>query len=359
MGIIKTTAYPMRYAAQSMQPQLRPNAEDSKSSPQFSFGAIRCIDAERKFGSEEHTGDQCEQSTRQYTDMMFVQFSVTPNGNPRRMQKDIAMRIASTLGVKCMYHEPEAPGDNILTICNHGGYTVAGWHITDYNITSNWFALDELPQILRVMEVLSSFKPDGEIRINYQPERYDLPMLMNVSTIMEARRPLIEEALGLTDELKIVVTQYLTFSFKLDVFHMPAIEACACLLRQAARMGIATKKARMKPWEQTDMSNPKFQMRSWLLRLGFIGEQFERPRRTLVDGLEGNGAFFDEASRKKAADMRRRKKALALVAEARAQIVSADNNGKDTSTTSDSEIMTQGIADFRHKARRVYRIRRR
>lgn len=71
----------------------------------------------------------------------------------------------------------------------------------------------------------------------------------------------------------------------------------------------------MKPYDQADMSNPQFQMRCWLLRLGFIGEQFERPRRTLVDGLKGNGAFFVETNRQKAVDTRRRKKVLTLVAK--------------------------------------------
>lgn len=47
----------------------------------------------------------------------------------------------------------------------------------------------------------------------------------------------------------------------------------------------------MKP---CDGSNPKFQMRSWLLRLGFIGEEYERPRHTLLSGLEGDSAFFTE-----------------------------------------------------------------
>ena len=65
----------------------------------------------------------------------------------------------------------------------------------------------------------------------------------------------------------------------------------------------------MKP---CDMSNPKYQMRSWLLRLGFIGELFERPRQTLLEQLDGNAAFFDDAGKQKAKDKRRQKKAMAL-----------------------------------------------
>lgn len=97
---------------------------------------------------------------------------------------------------------------------------------------------------------------------------------------------------------------------QLTAFSLPVIEACVCLLYQVSAMAVATKKARMK---SCDMSNPKYQMRSWLLRLGFIGERFERPRRTLLEQLNGNAAFFDDAGKQKARDKRMQKKAMALV----------------------------------------------
>ena len=76
-------------------------------------------------------------------------------------------------------------------------------------------------------------------------------------------------------------------------------------------MAAATGKARMKP---CDGSNPKFQMRSWLLRLGFIGEEYECPRHTLLSGLEGDSAFFTESGKKRALGKRRREKAMEWMA---------------------------------------------
>lgn len=101
----------------------------------------------------------------------------------------------------------------------------------------------------------------------------------------------------------------LGFSFPLEVFSLPIMEACACLLYKVSAMAAAARKARIKP---CDMSNPKYQMRSWLLRPGFIGEQFERPRQTLLEKLDGNTAFFDEAGKRKARDKRRLQKAMTL-----------------------------------------------
>ena len=37
--------------------------------------------------------------------------------------------------------------------------------------------------------------------------------------------------------------------------------------------------------------NPKYAMRTWLLRLGFIGEEFETARMHLTKRLPGNAAW--------------------------------------------------------------------
>lgn len=144
----------------------------------------------------------------------------------------------------------------------------------------------------------------------YDRGRYDMEMVFNAYTILEARRALVEIALKFEDETRLVVGRNLAFSIPRDDFSLPVIKAYACLLYQVSAMAVTTKKARMKP---CDMSNPKYQMRSWLLRLGFIGERFERPRQTLLEQLDGNAAFFYDTGKQKARDKRMQKKAMALV----------------------------------------------
>ena len=165
--------------------------------------------------------------------------------------------------------------------------------------------------MLQALQTLAShgYAPDGEMTVRFVPERYDASLVFNAYTILEARRELIELALGFKGEAQLIVGMDLEFSFPLEVFSLPVIEACACLLYKVSTMAAATRKARMKP---CDMSNPKYQMRSWLLRLGFIGEQFERPRQTLLEKLDGNTAFFNEAGKRRATDKRRLQKAMKL-----------------------------------------------
>ena len=62
------------------------------------------------------------------------------------------------------------------------------------------------------------------------------------------------------------------------------IQLCLALSQMAKQ----AKAASPKP-QQTD--NPKYAMRTWLLRLGFIGDEFETARLVLTRNLEGDTAF--------------------------------------------------------------------
>lgn len=62
------------------------------------------------------------------------------------------------------------------------------------------------------------------------------------------------------------------------------IQLCLAL----SAMAKDAKSASPKP-QQTD--NPKYAMRTWLLRLGFIGDEFKTARDILTRNLEGDAAF--------------------------------------------------------------------
>ena len=62
------------------------------------------------------------------------------------------------------------------------------------------------------------------------------------------------------------------------------IQLCLALSQMAKTL----KSASPKP-QQTE--NPKYAMRTWLLRLGFIGEEFATARETLTKHLDGDASF--------------------------------------------------------------------
>ena len=182
-----------------------------------------------------------------------------------------------------------------------GKVTLDGNLISTGNFDTNH--LDPILDLMNELDTRGLF-PEDEIMITYHPEDPSLMLLFNLTNIIESRRPLIEEALSLTEPFLIVCTHGFALSIKLSAFSYTAVEATAYLIAQACKMAAATGKSRMKP---CDMTNPKFQMRSWLLRLGFIGERFERPRRTLLEGLSGDAAFFSEEQKHQAVARRKAK----------------------------------------------------
>jgi len=277
MGIIRVTARPSKYAFQK---------------------SIVSADALN------------EPSVGQPVGKMYICFRVKPFiWNARIAQREIAKRLGKAMGQKPVYHKGTEH-----TYDDYGRYEIGGWDVEGYCVTTAWFDLDSVQGILGVLGSLDGIAPDGMLSIHLVPKRYDIAMVHNMNTVIEARRELITRALSFQNEFMFVIGNHPTFSIPLDVFDLLVIEACVFLYHQVAQMAWTTKKARMKP---CDMSNPKYHMRTWLLRLGFIGAQFERPRQTLLKKLDGNMAFFTEENRQKALeqakDKRRRDAAYALL----------------------------------------------
>ena len=279
MGVIRATAYPSRYA-----------------------GAFN-----REWEENEAVGQERECAQLECVGKLYATARVR---SPWFREADAQREIARTLGL-AMNVKPLYTRNRGGSLYDRGWYDVGDWRICGKHVLTENFTLDTMPCVLKALEALGrrGFAPDGELALHFVPKQCNMEMVMNAYTILDARRELVEMALGLREEVQLVVDRDLAFSLPLDAFSIPAIEACACLLVQVCAMAASTRKARMKP---CDMSNPKYQMRSWLLRLGFIGEQFERPRQTLLEKLDGNTAFFNEAGKRRATDKRRLQKAMKL-----------------------------------------------
>ena len=279
MGIIRATAYPSRYA-----------------------GAFN-----REWEENEAVGQERECAQLECVGKLYATARVR---SPWFREADAQREIARTLGL-AMNVKPLYTRNRGGSLYDRGWYDVGDWRICGKHVLTENFTLDTMPCVLKALEALGrrGFAPDGELALHFVPKQCNMEMVMNAYTILDARRELVEMALGLREEVQLVVDRDLAFSLPLDAFSIPAIEACACLLVQVCAMAASTRKARMKP---CNMSNPKYQMRSWLLRLGFIGDQFARPRQTLLEHLDGNAAFFDDAGRQKAKEKRQRQKAVAL-----------------------------------------------
>ncbi len=75
---------------------------------------------------------------------------------------------------------------------------------------------------------------------------------------------------------------------KQNGLHAGQLKATSSSALHSARWQKTLKSASPKP-QQTE--NPKYAMRTWLLRLGFIGEEFATAREILTTHLAGDASF--------------------------------------------------------------------
>lgn len=236
-------------------------------------------------------------------------------------QKKLAELIGGALNLKPKYVRNRGEG----AVYDRGYYKVGDWRVSCGNhVSSPLFELHDARRILCVTDALekAGYCPEDGVTVRFSSEELGLQQILNLYNIVLARSELITRALALPEEIRVVVDfDNVAFSVMLDAFSLERVEACIYLLHQACGQAVQVSKARMKP---CDGSNPKFQMRSWLLRLGFIGEEFERPRQTLMRGLEGNGAYFNEEGKQKAYE----KRIQAKVNDWKKQVAAAQGVGR-------------------------------
>ena len=115
--------------------------------------------------------------------------------------------------------------------------------------------------------------------------------LDNLRKIVEAKAPLLKEALGVS-ELPVEVTDtevsFPWFTEDIDAEHCGAYTS---LITALCRMAKEAKRVTAK---EKDAVNPKYEFRCFLLRLGFIGDEFKANRKILLERLSGSSAFKTE-----------------------------------------------------------------
>lgn len=75
---------------------------------------------------------------------------------------------------------------------------------------------------------------------------------------------------------------------KLNGLHAGQLKSYIQLCLALSQMAKSVRSASPKPQQN---ENPKYAMRTWLLRLGFIGEEFATAREVLTRRLSGDAAF--------------------------------------------------------------------
>lgn len=109
----------------------------------------------------------------------------------------------------------------------------------------------------------------------------------NLTKLLEAKGSLIKEALGVDD---------LSYEIREDRIAFPWFKTVAPHEARAYTHFIAAlckmaKEAKRVTAKDTPVDNPKYTFRCFLLRLGFIGDEYKADRKILLKNLSGNSSW--------------------------------------------------------------------
>ena len=205
-------------------------------------------------------------------------------------RKVIAAVIAEALGGQVRY--AGAPGF---------AYEANGWSIDrDGVVHSPEIGLDEIKSVRPVIDALNiaGLSAEGTMTITLSLEGFGETSLENLQNLLASKETLLKKALSVDRDIEVSTENgEIAFPFWKATLNADEVLTYITLARQMAEQA-KTQKHVLAAEKPAD--NEKYAFRCFLLRLGFIGDDFKTERKVLLSRLSGNGAY--RKGRAKAAD---------------------------------------------------------
>lgn len=110
----------------------------------------------------------------------------------------------------------------------------------------------------------------------------------NLTGILDAKGHLIQKALGIASTPIEVTEETVSFPWFTELPEPEAVQAYTHLISALCEMSVNQKRITAK---EKEVENEKYAFRCFLLRLGFIGEEYKADRKILLQNLTGSSAF--------------------------------------------------------------------
>ena len=211
---------------------------------------------------------------------MVLHFNVT--GESR---KAMVKAIEQELGIKAKYL----------------GMPSAAYEIGAYRVekdgTLSWIGDAGIDESCRVIDacVMATGVSPAEWDENQTEEPIGLTITIplekvnvgNLTSLLEAKGDLIRKALQVTDLRYTIDEENISFPWFTEVTPEESL-AYTKFIAALCEMSVNQKRVTAKPRKD---ENEKYAFRCFLLRLGFIGDEFKADRKILLRHLEGSAAF--------------------------------------------------------------------
>ena len=137
-----------------------------------------------------------------------------------------------------------------------------------------------------LLRTLSAFQPplEGSITIEIPADKVNVD---NLQKLLDAKGWLIRKALGIESLAFEVTEDKVSFPWFSHI-DTDLTTACTQFIAAICRMSVEQKRSTAR---EKAVTNEKYAFRCFLLRLGFIGDEYKQSRKILLSNLDGSSAF--------------------------------------------------------------------
>ncbi|MGB9591009.1 MAG: virulence factor [Candidatus Kryptoniota bacterium] len=161
----------------------------------------------------------------------------------------------------------------------------------DSVVHSPKISLNEIKSIRSVIDALNmaGLSAEGTMTITLFLEGFSETSLENLKNLLASKETLIKKAMSIERELEVLTeNDEISFSFWNATLNADEVQTYITLAKQMAEQAKAQKRVLRN---EKPADNEKYAFRCFLLRLGFIGDNFKTERKVLLSRLSGNGAY--------------------------------------------------------------------
>ena len=134
----------------------------------------------------------------------------------------------------------------------------------------------------------------------------------NLTALVDAKAGLIRKALGAQDLRIDVDEEKVSFPWFHGDLDADTVQAYTQFIGELCKMSANQKRVQAK---EKPVENEKYAFRCFLLRLGFIGDEYKQTRKILLKNFEGSSAFRTQEAADKYREKQEAKKADAIHSE--------------------------------------------
>ena len=229
---------------------------------------------------------------------MKANYNVT--GNERKV---LVAAIAELTGEKPIYKFMPTCAYEIgdITVDKEGGVTCEDADKLEriiHNLIADGFTPEDAEEIESTEEEATAEEADKNGTGLTVSVPLDKAAVGNLTNLLTAKESLIKKALGIND-LGIEVTEdVISFPWFSEMPEPDAVKAYTHFIAALCKKSKDLKRASAT---EKDVDNEKYAFRCFLLRLGFIGNEYKAERKILLKNLSGNSSWKNGAPEKEVA----------------------------------------------------------